>query len=119
MRGMKMAGSIVTTALMLGCATAGVPQERLTASQGALRAAEAVGADKVPPAALHLQLAREQIDKAQEQIKAGHNAHADMTLQRAEADAELSIALAHEAPLREQAQQAMDKLQALKSKTTP
>ena len=94
-----------------------MPQARLTASQAALRAAETVGADKVPPAALHLQLAREQIEKAEALVKVGDNCGADRLLQRAEADAELAVALAQEAPLRDQAQQALDKLEEFKRKS--
>ncbi len=107
---------LATAALLTGCATTGIPQERLVASQGSIRAAEEVGADKVPAAALHLQLAREQTEQAKKLIQQGNNVRADYLLQRAASDAELSLALAREAPLRAQAQEAIDKLQALKSK---
>ena len=50
--------------LATGCASASVPQERLIASQGSIRAAQEVGAEKIPAAALHLQLAQEQTEQA-------------------------------------------------------
>jgi spore coat polysaccharide biosynthesis predicted glycosyltransferase SpsG len=95
-----------------------MPQERLIASQGSVRAAEEVGAEKVPAAALHLQLAREQIEQAKKFMQQGANVRADYVLQRASTDAELALSLAREAPLRAQAQHAIDKLQALKAKVT-
>ncbi len=101
---------------LAACATSAMPQERLIASQSSIRAAEEVGAEKVPAAALHLQLAREQIEQAKKFMQQGANERADLVLQRASSDAELALALAREAPLRAQAQQAIDKLQALKTK---
>ena len=110
LQGLAVAG------LLSACATTAVPQERMVASQGSIRAAEEVGADKVPAAALHLQLAREETEQAKKAIQQGANVRADYLLQRAEADAELSMALAREAPLRAQAQEAIDKLQSIKAK---
>ena len=108
----------IGTALGLAsaCATTAVPQERLTAAAGSIRAAEEVGADKVPAAALHLQLAREEAEQARELIKKKENLRADYVLQRAEADADLALSLAKEAPLRSEAQDAINKLQILKQK---
>lgn len=103
-------------ALLGACASTGAPQERMAASQAAIRAAEEVGADKVPAAALHLQLAREQIEQAKKLMADGNNMRADSLLQRAEADAELALSLGKEAPLRTDAQEAIDKLQAIKAK---
>jgi len=110
--------SMVGAALLTGCATASVPQERIIASQSAVRAAEEVGAEKVPSAALHLQLAREGIQQAQRLIKQKENNRAGYALMRAEADAELAVALARESPLRDDAQQALEKLQNLKQSNT-
>ena len=106
-----------SVALMLaGCATTAVPHELMASSQGAIRAAEEIGAEKVPSAALHLQLAKEQADRANTCIKDGDNLRARYILQRAEADADLALALAREAPLRAEAQKAVDELQAVKQK---
>ena len=108
--------AVSLSALGLACATATVPHEQLAASQGAIRAAEETGADKVPAAALHLQMAKETSDKAQKCIQLDENHRAQLLLERAEADAELALNLAREAPLRAEAQKALDQLQQLKKK---
>src|SRR3954468_8537371 len=103
--------------LATACASIPAPQERLVASQAAIRAAEEVGANDVPAAALHLQLAREQTDNAKKLMQQGDNHRAEYSLLRAEADAELALQLAKEAPARAEAQAALDKVQALKQKS--
>ena len=57
--------------LWAGCASS-VPQERLQSAAAAIRAAEEVGADRQPQAALHLQLAKEQMSQANRLIEAGN-----------------------------------------------
>lgn len=102
--------------LGIACATMPAPQDRLMASQSAIGAAEEVGANGVPAAALHLQLAREQTEQAEKLMKAGENRRAEFALLRAESDAELALALAKEAPARARAQDAIDRVQNLKLK---
>jgi len=93
------------------------PQERVASSRSAIRAAEEMGADKVPAAALHLQLAREQSHQAEKLIKEKENLRASYVLMRAEADAELAIAMAREQPERTQAQEALERVQSLRQAT--
>jgi hypothetical protein len=104
--------------LLLGaftdCATAPPPVEKMEASQAAIRAAEEVGAPKVPQAALHLQLAKEQSEAAKASLQQGERARAEGLLMRAAADAELALALARENNARGEAQQAIDRIRALK-----
>ena len=70
-------------------------RSRLThRSRAAIRAAQEVGADEVPRAALHLRYARDQFAQAQELGEDGEGERAALVLRRAEADAELAIALA-------------------------
>jgi hypothetical protein len=94
--------SRIGSALLLGMAVAAAgcasnpPTAKLESSSAAIRAAEEVGATHVPRAALHLQLAKEQSDRANSLIKEHDNDQAEMLLQRAEADAELAVALARE-----------------------
>ena len=99
---------------LAGCAAA-VPQERLQSSAAAIRAAEEVGAQRVPQAALHLQLAKEQDVQAHKMIKDGDREEAALVLTRAEADANLAVALARNAQEAQQAQVAADKVNSLKS----
>jgi hypothetical protein len=84
--------SIGALAFVGGCAAA-APTERLEGTAGAIRSAEEVGAKKVPQAALHLQLAREQSDHAKDLIASGEKVAAASLLLRAQADAELAVAL--------------------------
>ncbi len=86
--------AIAALALLVGCATASeAPVERLVTSQATVRAAEEVGAGQSPRAAFHLRLAKEQLADAKRMMNAGKNAEANVLLQRAASDAELSMAL--------------------------
>lgn len=107
----------VGAVLSLGACAAAVPTERLQSSAAAIRAAEEVGADRVPQAALHLQLAKEQSDRAKKLIDAGDRDEAALLLTRAEADANLSVALARSTQAQHEAQVQRDKLESLKSET--
>lgn len=89
---------LVAVALLVGaCAGAPKPTEQLVDAQSAIRAAEEVGADRVPQAQLHAQLAKEQLTRANKLIENGDNTEAERVLQRAKADAELAIALSRRA----------------------
>jgi len=112
-----MRRAIVGAGLLLGVAgCAGnqkVPTEALVDSQVSIRAAEEAGAVQVPDAARHLELAKEQTREARELLDDGKREEAALYLQRAEADAELAVALAREAPARAEAQRAKEQVQAL------
>ena len=104
-------------ALMASCAT--TPSSGRTESSGAaIRAAQEVGASKVPQAALHLQLAREQAEHARALVESGNSedrAQAESLLMRAQADAELALALAREDVERSAAQQAVDDVNTMRT----
>jgi hypothetical protein len=91
------------------------PSERLGSAEAAARTAHELGADKDPKAALHLKLAEEQIDQAKKLMADSDNKKADLTLQRANADAELAVMLAKEDSARAEAESAQDKVKNLKS----
>jgi len=80
--------------VLWGCGGATVPPASLAATQAAIRAAQEVGADDVPQAALHLRYAQDQFDSAQALEEDGDEERATLVLLRAEADAELAIVLA-------------------------
>jgi hypothetical protein len=88
--------SCLCGALLLACGGAAIPQDSLTAAQADVKGAEVGGAADNPQAALHLKLAKDQIEAAQKQIKDGDNEAAARTLDRAQADAELALSLAKE-----------------------
>lgn len=88
--------TIAALSLFLGaaCASASVaPNQKAETSSAAIRAAEEVGAQHNPDAALYLQLAKEQFEHAR-MLASNDKPAADRLLQRAQIDAELSLALA-------------------------
>ncbi len=116
-------GTILVLAAYVGVAcgaSAPVPATQVTDTQAAIRAAEEVGAPSVPKAALHLKMAKDQLQTAQTQISNEENDQARMTLDRARVDAELALALAKESALRAKAAEALEKIKKLQeeAKTT-
>jgi len=91
------------------------PSDRLATAEAAARSARELGADREPNAQLHLRLATEQIDQAKGLMKEGDNKRADLVLQRAGADAELSVMLAKENNARGEAEKAQEKVKNLKA----
>jgi|GEM_PF-671803 len=110
--------SIASAGLVLvACGSVPPPNDRAANSEAAIRGAREVGAEQVPQASLHLKLAEEQLAKGKSQIKDGDNKQAGYTLLRAQADAELALALAKENKTRTDAQQVVDKARALRGQT--
>jgi carbonic anhydrase len=104
-------------ALVVGCATSTVPAERIASSESSIRAAHELGADRTPNAALHLRLAEDQLTQAKALIEKGDNKRAEWVLYRAEADAELAVALSKETTTRDEAQKALESVRALKTQS--
>jgi hypothetical protein len=90
----------------VGCASS-PPVAQQEQSSASIRAAEEVGATKVPAASLHLQLAKEQFEASKHE---GDKDRAARLLARAQADAELALALARSESERSAAQQALDEV---------
>lgn len=91
------------------------PSDRLASAEAAARSARELGADKDPKAQLHLRLASDQIDQAKKLMADGDNKRADLILQRANSDAELSVMLAKENTAKAAAHDAQSKVKDLKS----
>jgi hypothetical protein len=85
------------------------------ASTAAIRSAEELGAAEVPQAALHLQLAREGLEAATTLNTKGEKERAASWLRRAEADAELAIALTQANDEKKSAQEALDRVRKLQA----
>ena len=83
-------------------------------STAAIRTAEELGASNVAQASLHLQLAKEELQKATELHEAGRRDEAASMLLRAEADAELAIALSRADAERTEAEAAMERVRTLR-----
>jgi hypothetical protein len=98
----------------LGCGSAAVPQEQLTAAQAAVKGAEVAGAPADPKAALHLKLAQEQVQKAQALIADDENEEAARLIERAQADADLALLLAKEARGKQEAASVQEQIEEIK-----
>ena len=106
-----LAVAFVATGIAAGCASTGLSTE---ASTSGIRAAEEVGAAKVPQASLHLQLAKEELGKAKQLAANGEKAQAKSMLTRAEADSEMAVALAREEAEKVEALAAVERVRQLK-----
>jgi uncharacterized protein DUF4398 len=111
----KIATATLLLAWLAGCGSYPPPTERMTTAEAAIRGAEEVNASQIPRAALHLKLAQEQTDKAKRLMEDGYNERAELTLKRAQADAELAIAISKEQEQVTRAHEAQAKLEAAKS----
>lgn len=108
-------GSLLCLTALISCASAPL---RTDDSAAAIRAAQEVGADEVPRAALHLQLAKESVEKATKLYKSGDRDEANSLLTRAEADAELAVALSREQAEKQQALEAVQSVKDLRQSST-
>jgi hypothetical protein len=109
---MVFAVAFVAIAIAPGCASA--PPLSTEKSTSGIRAAEEVGAHSVPRAALHLQLAKEELGHAEGLAAQGEKDKAESMLSRAEADAELAVALSRENTEKSEALAAMDHVRQLR-----
>jgi hypothetical protein len=105
---------IGATLFGLGCGSAAIPTEKLTAAEASVRAAQEVGASSVPQAELHLKLAQEQVQMARKLSADGENERAAQVLLRAKADADLALALARDAQAEKSVEAADSKLRSMK-----
>ena len=107
---MVFAVAVVATAITAGCASAPL---RTEASTSGIRVAEEVGAAKIPQASLHLQLAKEGLELAKGLAAKGEKKKAASMLLRAEADAELAVALSREDAEKSEARAAVERVRQL------
>jgi hypothetical protein len=101
---------IALGAALAACASAQLNPTRVSDVQAAMRAAEAVGADRNPKAALHLQLARDEVAEANRLAKDGDGETAGLLLDRAQADAELALSMTRTEQEQQKAREAWDKV---------
>jgi Domain of unknown function (DUF4398) len=94
--------------LLAGCKSTPAPTQQMTAAKASVRAAHELGAQNIPKAQLHLQLAEEQARHADELMEDGKNERASLLLQRADADAQLAIAITRQDAARDRLRQSME-----------
>ena len=97
---------------IVGCGSG--PAMNKEASTSAIRAAEEAGAAGVPTASLYLQLAKEQLEKAQALAANGDRDQAESMLLRAQADGELAVALSRGDADKKEALKAIERVQQLR-----
>ena len=90
----------------LGCVATKQPSSsHIASSEAAIRSARELGAERIPDASVHLELAQRQLDRALRYIDDGDANNARWMLLRADADAHLALALTREAHSREAAEE--------------
>ena len=105
-----LAVAVAATAVVAGCTRIALRTEAATSG---IRAAEEVGAANVPQAKLHLQLAKEELAAAKALAVNDEKEQAASMLLRAEADAELAVALSRENTARTEARTAVEMVRKL------
>jgi hypothetical protein len=94
---------------LAACASNPMPPAKVTETQAAISAADAVGASNHPRAALHMKLAREQLQQGEVLLKDGDEEEARLVIERARIDADLALALTREEQARREARASVEK----------
>lgn len=100
--------------LCIGCGTKSLPEPQNSQSRSAIRAATETNANNYPSASLYLKMATDEIKRAEALIEDDEEEGALRALQRAEIDAELALDLARAEQAREDARQALARVQELR-----
>jgi len=113
---LSLATMLIGSAFGSGCMTRNMPSStRIDSSEAAIRSARDLGADRIPDAAVHLELAQRQLDQAHRYIDERDDNNARWMLVRADADAHLALALTREARTREAAEEMAARVRDLSS----
>ncbi len=116
MRARLIGGAALLALAAGGCGGAAPPTQAKTDTVAAIRAAHEVGAEQQPRAAYHLELAQEQLTRADSLIEQGRMVDAERMLRRAQADAELAIALTREAAVVAEAEHVQRRIRAMRER---
>ena len=100
--------SVAVAGLLSACAHTRAIEADMGKVESPIRAAEELGSSGVPNASLHIQYAKDQLAKAQQLEKDGEKRRSQMMLLRAQADAELALALTRDAKTQTEVQQLID-----------
>jgi Domain of unknown function (DUF4398) len=106
--------TLLATGALAACGAAELNQQKVGEVQAAMRAAEEAGANEQPKAALHLQLARDEMAAARRLAADGDDDNAPLVLERARVDAEVARQIARTDQEQQKARQAWQKVQDLK-----
>ncbi len=107
-----LALTILFGIVIAGCGSSPAVVDKET-STSAISAAEVVGAADIPSASLYLQLAKEELVKAQGLAEQGDKEQADSMLLRSQTDGELALALSRSDTDKKEATKAIERVQQL------
>ena len=108
-----LAGALLFALVSAGCGSSPAVVDK-EASTSSIRAAEEVGASGISSASLYLQLAKEELIKAQGFAESGDKEQAESMLLRAQTDGELAVALSRSDTDKKEAAEAIDRVQQLR-----
>lgn len=108
-----IAASLLAGLFIAGCGSNAVVVDE-ESSTSSIRAAEEVGAADISSASLYLQLAKEELAKAQTFAENGDKEEAESMLLRASADGELAVALSRSDADKKEAEDAMERVKQLR-----
>jgi hypothetical protein len=101
-----------------GCVSGSIPSaSHIASAESAIRNARDLGAERIPDASVHLELAQRQLARAMSDIDRGDAHEARWMVVRADADAHLALALTREARTREAADEMAARVHDLASNT--
>jgi len=106
-------GSLLTGLFIAGCGSDSIVVDE-ESSTSSIRAAEEVGAGDISNASLYLQLAKEELVKAQTFAENGDKEEAESMLLRASADGELAVALSRSDIDKKEAADAIERVKQLR-----
>ncbi len=99
-----------------GCGGAAPPNRQLTSAEAAIRGAQEVGAAEIPLGNMHLKDAQRRVAKAKGLMDDGNHERATLVIMRAQADAELAIAMAREKAMDDEVNEALAHAKQLRDK---
>jgi len=103
--------------IMAGCASDKEFKRKAEVPTTRISVAEQSGAVQVPTAAYYLELSKKEVEEAKTLSSKGKQKQATSLLQRAQADAELAIALSREDAEKKEAAETMGRVKQLESET--
>ena len=108
---LKAMMTVVASVALAACASMRVAPERIQASEQAIQAAQATGAERQPDAAKYLELAQSELTQGKKLSDAGEREKAETMLAKGEWDAKLATAKAKEDNSKAEVQRLADELQ--------
>ncbi len=108
--------SALSTVLVVGCAAQQLPQQQLLDTTASIDSAQEIDQSRTPEVDLHVKLAQDQVEISRALLEDGEEDRAMRMLDRAQADAEVALALAKTSRSRAAAQTAWDDIAELQQR---